>query len=478
MPLLAGLDIGTTKLSAVAMDAGGGGLSVNLSRPNSFNLEHPGRQDARELISAALDLLKSTSSRCGGPVEAIGITGQMHGIVFVDGDGSPTSPLFSWQDRSGEAVSPSGRTWVQEFTHRLGETLVEESGCIPSSGYGGITLLRLAREGSIPPGCRALCIHDLLVRSLTGKALTDPTGAASWGLLDVEAGKWLDDVCGVLGLPDRVLPEIAPTASQAGSLQKQAANALGLPAGIPVAVALGDNQASFLGSVPRPGGCVLMNLGTGGQMSIPLSSFTRAGRLETRPLIAGRYLLVGASLCGGLAYQVMRDFLSGAGREVFDINDAGDLYARMNELAAGAEPGAGGLRVRPAFSGSRIDPSSTGRIEGITLHNFTVSNLLRATLKGMVAELAGYYQQALSAGAKASVLVGSGNAARCIPVVREELQEQTGLSLLLPPNREAAACGAALAGGIAAGVFSNWDTALKIFRQPGNYRDTIPNSVK
>ena len=126
-------------------------------------------------------------------------------------------------------------------------------------------------EGAVPQGVTALTIHDLLVAKLTGERLTDPTDAAGWGVADVIAQCWLPGVTELLGVSPGLLPDIAPTGSRAGCVRAEVAATLGLPAGVPVAVALGDNQASFLGCVPDASSGMLLT-----------SNFFRAQRVAPK----------------------------------------------------------------------------------------------------------------------------------------------------------------------------------------------------
>jgi sugar (pentulose or hexulose) kinase len=458
---LIGLDIGTSKLAAVALDAADGKLLASEQAPNRTVLPSAdpdaAEQDAAALIEAALQILSALVRHpelAKAKPAALGITGQMHGLTLADGAGRPLSPLITWQDgRGNRAGKSSGHSWVHEFSRRVGAAALEASGCQPASGYGGVTLLRLAEEGALPKNALALTIQALFVRRLCGRAVLDPTDAASWGLFDVRDGaQWLPGIAEALGFPKTLLPEIAPTGSLAGKLLPEMAAATGLPAGLPVAVALGDNQASFLGSATRPAETVLMNLGTGGQMSVPTARFARVEDLETRPFIGGNWLLVGASLCGGRAYEILKNFFQQAGRDLFAADAGRDLYEILNRLAAGADADCGGISARTLFAGSRRDPSASGMVEGLTAANFTPANVARAVIRGMVAELAEFYELARLAGAEAKCLVGAGNAVRHNPVVWQELERRLKLELRLPPHTEEAAAGAALAAARAAGV--------------------------
>lgn len=460
MDYLIGLDIGTSKISAIALEQDGGRLlaveQIRSPAPRSSGPD-ASEQDAEALVDAALTLLRALVRRpelSGVRPLALGVTGQMHGVVLVDRDGRPLSPLIDWQDARGRRCrASSGRSYVETFAARVGPRALEDCGCYPASGHGGVTLLRLAEEGTLPAHALALTIQALMVRRLCGRAVVDPSDAAGWGMFDVRNGRtWLKGIAEALGLPPAVLPDVEPTGSQAGTLLPELAEASGLPAGLPVAVALGDNQASFIGSVPRLDDTLLMNLGTGGQMSVPTACFRRVDGLDTRPLVKGQWLLVGASLCGGRAYELLNAFFRQAGRELFSAPAPEHLYDIMNRLAAGADDECGGIRARTLFAGSRLDPMGRGSFEGLTAANLAPANLIRAVIRGMVEELVGFYRQAGAAGVKASLLAGAGNAVRRNPVARREFERQLSMKLHLPPHAEEASVGAAMMGGLAAGI--------------------------
>jgi sedoheptulokinase len=222
------------------------------------------------------------------------------------------------------------------------------------------------------------------------------------------------------------------------------ARAAGLAAGQPVFNAVGDTQASFLGSVPQVGDSVLVNLGTGGQVCWALPAFEPPSeRVETRPLPQAGVLRVGASLCGGAAYawlnRTLRACLTAFGLEV----DEETAYRRLNALAA-ASPDSGGLRVRTTFLGVRGDPSvQGGAIEGITEGNMTPATLARATLAGLVDELHDLYVSATGPAQAAVRLVAAGGAVEHNPLLLDILARRFLLPVEAAAHREAAAVGAA-----------------------------------
>jgi len=137
-----------------------------------------------------------------------------------------------------------------------------------------------------------------------------------------------------------------------------AAAETGLPAGLPVGNAIGDNQAAFLGSVGEAaaGDVLQVNLGTGGQISWPMERFRRAPGMETRALPPDRFLLVGAGLAGGDAYawvaRTAQAWLRAFGAE----KPLEEIFERLGALADEAPENAAGLRAEPTFRGTRQAP--------------------------------------------------------------------------------------------------------------------------
>jgi sugar (pentulose or hexulose) kinase len=465
MSILIGFDIGTTKLCAVALDASTGALIAVEDALNDTQL--PGDSDAAEQDAAVIldtchALLKRLCARLDvSDVIGIGVTGQMHGVVVSDKDGKPTTPLVTWQDGRGtRQYRSTDRTYVEELAHRLGDEGRENCGCSHATGFGAVTLLRMREEGTLPESGVALTIHDLLVRSLCGASVTDPTDAASWGIFDVrDATRWLPPAADALQLPPGMLPEVVATGSVAGGLLPETARGLALLSGVPITVALGDNQASFIGSVPSMRDTCLLNLGTGGQMSVPIDRFARTQSLDTRPLVAGQWLLVGASLCGGRAYQILEQFFADVGKELFGIEPSARLYDRINQLAAQSDEDCGGLSALTRFEGTRSSPLMRGSVGGIGSSNFKPGNLSRAIIAGMVGELVYFLDKAMESGSDPRLYAGSGNAVRRNAIVRAEIERQVGMPLSMPPHPEEAAIGAALTVGVAVGVYKHWDDA-------------------
>lgn len=467
MPLTLGVDIGTTKTCALALDTETrevvalGHADTPSADPGPLAL---GRRefDPHAMAEAAAAALRQCVSRLGariGELAGLAFTGQQHGMLLVDGGLRPLTPFVNWQDGRGWELGPDGRTWLEGASDRMGVEAWRVTGCRIASGYLGLTLHWLAEQGAAPPGARACFITDYLAALLTGGALaTDPTMAASSGLLDVRRRAWSRPMLEALGLPERLLPPVREAGEPLGSLTAEWARRTGLPAGLPLFVGLGDNQAGFLGSVPSAEGAELVNGGTGAQVArfaaeAPSPDADLPPELEIRPYPRSGCLVVFAEVSGGRSYAALqtlyRDLLGAfgvtAGKE--------QVYARMAELAAQAPPGAAGLVCDPRFAGTRSDPALRGSLTGLSEANLTPGGLARAALEGMAASLhAGSGAITRLVCRPPAVLVGAGNGIRRSPLLAQILSERFGLPLSLPPQSEEAALGAAMVAGWGVGA--------------------------
>ncbi len=426
-----GVDLGTTNISATVLDLGTGALAQAVTEETDAALPRGNgaerEQDAEAIIAKAKELLDSLLEEYGsGSFAAIGLTGQMHGIVTLSGNGALLSRLATWQDgRAGEGVpSPS-------------ERIASLTGYSAPPGYGLATYYADMLAGRIAERmAKVATIADYFGMRLTGRSapLMHTSNAASLGLFDIPNMRFDTEAIGKLGIPLSILPEVMCGIDLLGAYR-----------GIPVTAAIGDNQAAFFGSVSSPDTSVLANFGTGSQISLAADASTikigkKCGSVEIRPLTENRILLSGSALCGGRAWAMFerffRSYLAAAGF------DAGEQYAAMDRLAALALEKGCVLPVSTTFSGTRDDPTARGEITGIGEDNFTPGALLAGVLSGMVRELYAMYETMPRE--KIKTLVLSGNAARMNPTLMKIAEQIFGLEVVVPVCREEAALGAAL----------------------------------
>lgn len=426
-----GIDIGTTSISAVLMDAADDRVI------RSWTIENPGflpacqpwerLQDPRAIVVAAKGLLNEILAGAED-VGVIGLTGQMHGIVYLDENGAPMSPLMTWQDGRGNQPVQGGAS--------LCELIGEKYGVKAYSGYGLVTHLYNLKTGLVPEGAAAVAtIMDYFGMALTGamRPLLHSSNAAALGLYDLQTQAWRADILADFGEAGDVLPRVANEFELVGHYQ-----------GIPVSVAIGDNQASFIGSVEHANDEILVNMGTGGQISLLSRDILKAEDIETRPFNADSYLVVGASLCGGRAYAVLADFFAACARD-FGVQKP-DVYGVMAKwLRAPELPDP--MVVDTRFAGTREHPKLRGGITNLSPENLTPAGLTRGVLEGMAQELLGLYHTMVAGlGVTRTRIVASGNGMRRNEALRRITAEAFGMELRLSALTEEAACGAALAG--------------------------------
>jgi len=447
MASVVGLDIGTTTICAVVWAPDRGDLIAVRSVPNAARVAGLPRghdeQDAECIWSSVCELLRSTLALPavrGSGVKSIALTGQMHGVLLADASLRARTPLITWRDQ--RMAVGAGAERLARARDRLGAGYAVRSGCDLHVGYGGATLCWLAAEGRLSGGLTALGIADFVQARLTGALFSEPTAAASWGLLDVHRLDWDAQIVEALRIPEEVLPDLRPSGAACGKLLSERADELGCACDTAVHAPLGDNQASVIGAGGGRAGVAVLNLGTGGQLSVPRECPEHLPGLETRPMPGGGYIVVGASLSAGAAYASLCRFFRACVRELTDSKlGTEDLYAQLNRLAAAAPPGAEGLRADTRLLGTRSDPLRRGGLSGLDSTNLTPSNLARAFCEGLIEELAEAAARIGMGGIRE--IAAGGNAVRKNPLLIELIANRFGLPCALSPHTEEAAAGAA-----------------------------------
>lgn len=466
-----GLDIGTTSLSAVVLDTESGELLAHHAVPNRAGITvGPGRAelDLRVLQTLTVEALKGIVAAAGvGPeqIRGVGVTGQQHGVAFIDSRAAPAGTTITWQDLRVQATMPGGqKSYLQYFVERAGgRAAFQRMGCLPAAGFLGTTLFWLRQADQLPPSPAIACfVPDAIASFLTGAPpVVDPTLAASSGIFDIVSNQWDGNLLARLDLPPDLFPTVGQAGDRLGGLRGEIAAQAGLAAGIPVGVALGDNQASFIGSVQDPASSLLINVGTGGQISARTDTFHFIPGLENRPFPGGHYLLIGGGLFGGRSYAYLLEFFRQAGADLFNAAADDDLYDRMTALAASVPVGSDGLRCSPLFTGSRVDPSERANFTGLSPQNFTPGHFTRALLEGMAEGFRRFFEQMAPVIGERTPLVGAGNGIRRNRLLAQILAGRFGMPLHIPTLSEEAAVGAAIIAAVGAGEFTDLGAAAK-----------------
>ncbi len=482
MSYIVGVDVGTSKIAALVLDTESGQTlslceTANESETTSAADKALGRSewDADRAADLTMGCMGEAISQVDATrITGIGIAGQMHGMALLDLEGRAVSPFIGWRDqRCQESFPGKDQTYINRMMELAGLGGFAHTGCTPATGYMGSTLFWLAANGDprVARGGAGAPVHacfmaDYLVMKLTGESpMTDPTNGGGSGVFDVVIGDWNKPLIERLGIKSEIFPPVRKSCTRAGGLTADVARALGLQPGISVAVGCGDNQASFAGSVCCPADSLLLNIGTGAQVSAWVPKGLIVPSVDTRPHLDGGFLLVGAPLCGGLSYALLQDFFRSIGSAFFGAAGDEELYEEMNRLARSVRPGADGLTCIPLFTGSRLDPSKRASFHGVNPANFTPGHFARAILEGVAEQLHLYYSDMLENGVKPrKELICCGNGVRRNPLQADILAHTFVMPARLPVSTEESAFGAALVGAVASGEYPTLARAIKLVR--------------
>jgi xylulokinase len=429
---LVGLDVGTSGVKAVAIDPAGAVLAVR-EEPCPLSTPRPGwaEQDPEDWWRAAQAALAGLGVE---GIAGIGLSGQMHGLVALDAAGRVLRPAILWNDqRTAEQCA--------QIEARIGlDRLVALTGNRALTGFTAPKLLWL-REHEPDVYARIARImlpKDYVRLRLTGEHATDVSDASGTLLFDVAARAWSGEVLDSLEIPDAWLPPALESPVATGEA----------PGGIPVAAGAGDQAAGALGvGIAGPGPASVV-LGTSGVVFAALPAFRAdpAARVH--------------AFCHAVpeVWHAMGVMLSAAGslRWLRDTAAPDAAFGDLVDEAAAWDPGAGGLLFLPYLSGERTpvaDPDARGAFVGLTLRHDRGA-LVRAVLEGVAFGLRDSLDLVRALGVPVAQGRASGGGARS-GLWLAILASVLGIPLERAAVEEGAAYGAALLGGVAAGIFAD-----------------------
>lgn len=432
LTLYLGIDLGTGTLKAAIFDDDG---TTVMAAEESY--------DAPTSTAAGADfdpvlwwnvcrrVVRRVTASHGPEVRSVGVVGQMHGVVLVDGRGLPVRNAILWPDHRAMGVLDEIARFDDEHEGVLGNPIV------PGMAGPILTWLSRTEPRTLSKASRAVQPKDWLRMQLCGAdPATDPSDASATLLYDVTADDWSDAACAALGVSRDLLPQIHPSSGVAGTLHQTVAQELNLRTGVPVVTGAGDAPAALLGAGIEEPGVALINTGTGGQVMTPISAPV-AGRFgpgvhqyrsasDTTPWYA-----MAAVANVGLALGWVRDVLG---------YDWDQMYATADSALTGHEADPTFL---PFLTGEREPSQGTlngGAWSGLTLAHDRAA-LARSAMRG-VAFYLGLRAKALMDLTDVSVAVMSGGAVRHIQWV-ETLATILGLGITVTADAHLTVRGAA-----------------------------------
>jgi xylulokinase len=439
MTRLVGLDVGTSSVKGLAIDENGSVVGVS-ERGYPLSTPRPGwsEQDPEDWWRASAEVLEELDA---AEAAGIGLSGQMHGLVALDDADRPLRPAILWND---------GRTQAQceEIEERIGlQRLVELTGNRALAGFTAPKLLWMAEHEPdlYARIARVLLPKDYVRLKLTGEHAIDVADASGTLLFDVAGRRWSDEVVRALEIDPAWLPTVFESPAVSGVTR----------GGVPVAAGAGDQAAGALGvGVLTEGGPASVVLGTSGVV------FSALDRYEHDPEARVH------AFCHAVpdAWHAMGVMLSAAGSLQWLRETVGGTYEELLGGAEEWEPGVEGLLFAPYLAGERTphaDPGARGAFSGLTLRHDRGA-LARAVLEGVAFGL----RDALDLVADMShpprrppagrVSGGGARSALWLAIVASVLEMPLEVTVV----DEGAAYGAALLGGVAAGVWDEPRTAV------------------
>jgi xylulokinase len=435
-----GLDLGTSSAKAVVLSVSGtvlaqasAGYPVTSARPGYAE------SDARLWWQAVVACTRQAVAEAGGsPPVAIGLSGQMHGLVMTSAGGGALRPALLWADSRATGLLPAYRELGRAALGRLANPLFP--------GMAGPMLAWVARhEPAVYAGSRwALSPKDWLRARLTGEFHAEPSDASATLLYDVAGDRWDLEVVEALGLDAGMLAPLLPSAAAvAGGLTAAAAAELSLPAGLPVAAGAGDTAAGALGAGVSDGSGIQLTIGTGAQVIRPLAAPVNraaAGVHLFRLATPQGWYQMGATLSAGLSLNWVREVLNASWEE---------LYAS----ASAAWPGAQDPVFVPHLTGERTpycDPGLRGSWSSLALASDRAA-LLRSALEGTAFAIRDALDALLGPSGPAPACLRLAGGGTLAPGWRQLLADVLGVPLYAVEVPAASGRGAALLGAIAAG---------------------------
>lgn len=442
-----GIDLGTNSVKSLIMNLETGRIAAIAQRGYGYMEGTEAEQDRDFVWKMVLQSIQEAVSKAVSPIEAIGISGQMHGTVLYDGRGECISNIITWED--GRCT----RDFLDQIASIGGED-VHKSGCGIATGFLGPTVYHIAQHSQIEIG-HALLPTDWLRQELTGQKtfLTDHSNGSSTGFFDTQRRDWNRDLIKKLGLSQDIFPKVASTAAFDGGISKRTGEATGLAPGTPVTIGGGDQPLSMIGSgICEPSHGLLLNIGTGSQVS-KVGEYMKAEGTIVFCFPERGYSLLGAALSGGAALKWWRT-VSQECAEIYGVESPQkSIYSKMDELAAEIPPGADGLTFVPYLSGTRVNPALKASFTGVT-RGHTYAHFTRAILEGVVFELYHLNEKLAPSDRYDTSIIAAGGGLSS-PLWTQIAADIFGRQIKTTQCQEQAAVGAALIAGVGLGYYSD-----------------------
>ena len=456
-----GIDVGTTAVKAMVVGedgaiAGEAESTLEVSVPSpGWSEQHPG-----DWWNGTIEAVRASMASAGAQgVRAVGLSGQMHSSVLLDGDSQVVRPAILWND-----VRTSAQ--CRYITELVGKTGLRR--LVGNPALEGFTAPKLLWVREHEPQHfekirTALLPKDYVRFLMTGALATEPSDAAGTLLFDVKRGRWSEEMITGLQLDPAILPPVFGSSEITGTLTAASAEALGLQRGTPVVGGGADNAAASVGSGVVSPGSLQTSIGTSGAVVAPIDrprvdpgmrihSFNHA--------VDSTWYLMGVTLSAGAALGWYRRTLAGPGGSLPE-------YEELIAEADCTEPGANGLTFLPYLTGERTphaDSNARGAFSGLNVAHGR-GHLTRAIMEGVTFALRDSLELMRKLGVDATDIVAVGGGARSV-VWRQMQADVLGVPVVRVGPSGGAPYGAAILAAVGARRFSSVAEACDSWIRP------------
>jgi xylulokinase len=455
MTLFLGIDTSTTGSKALLIDKRGQVRSV-ASTPHTLQTPRPlwSEQDPREWWEAVAASIRSVLEQAGiggEEVGAVGLTGQMHGLVLLNDAGDILRPAILWNDQRTQSQ-------CNEIHARIGkERFIQITGNVALPGFTAPKILWVKENEPdvYAEGKHILLPKDYIRYKLTGEYAMDKADGAGTVLFDLNARDWSDEVLDALEIPRAWMPRTFEGTECTGYVTEASARLTGLRAGTPIAAGGGDQAAGAVGVGAVTPGIIGLTVGTSGVVfaTTPSALIEPEGRLHAFcHAVPGLWHFMGVMLSAAGSLQWYRDTLA-----------PGISFDELLKEAISVPAGSEGLQFLPYLSGERTphpDPLARGAFIGLTVRHHR-PHMTRAVLEGVAFGLKDSFTLIQNAGLGAITQVrASGGGARSA-LWRQILASVLDAELVTVNTTEGAAYGAAILAGVSAGSWADVPSACR-----------------
>jgi sugar (pentulose or hexulose) kinase len=436
-PHIAVVDVGTTSIRVSVLDRQGRTIAVH-RRANAptFGSDGSAEQDPTTWPSITLELLREateSSRENGRDVIGVAVTAQRSSVIPLDAAGVALRRAIMWQDkRPGEVC--------RELTASEERHIYRKTGVRVLPVFSAPKIAWIARhEPAVAAASkRYVGVLDLVLHALSGRFATDRSFAGRSLLYNLHTGEWDEELLEFFNVSRHALSDLCDPGDVVGGIDQSAAAATGLPVGLPVISAGGDQQCAALGMGLVGPDRIVVNTGTGSYV-LGLSETPQIDdemRFFCNPAATKGHFTVEASIpTTGSAYRWLNGLL-------FNTEDPDD-FAAINRAAEAAPSGANGVTLVPHLQGAGTpswDGTATGALSGITLAT-SPSDIARAMLEGIVSEIVACVGIVSERTGRPEVLTNSGGLAS-FPLFSSILSRETGISVRVPSVTESTSQGA------------------------------------